>query len=94
MEDVVIRCLPFYEKHIPVVISPQVALQRSFPDSVSNILTCLSVPDAAATDPLSSIITFRKSGAYLLFGSGLFSQTFVNFSVPLRLRILSCPVMI
>ena len=53
-DEVEIRCLLFSAKTIPVVISPQVALHKTF-------------PEVAMTYPYSSTITFKKSGTYFLF---------------------------
>ena len=66
-DEVEIRCLLFSAKTIPVVISPQVALHKTFPEVASNKISYLSVLAAAMTYPYSSTITFIKSGTYFLF---------------------------
>ena len=91
-DDVVIRCFPFSEKHMPVVSSPHYALQRSFPDCASKRMICLSVVDVTAIWPHGSNMTLRWSGTTFLFGSGLFSHILPREFIFLKFKILSCPV--
>ena len=58
-DDVVMRCRPLLEKHIPVVSSPHCALHSTLPDWASNNVICLSVVDVAATWPAGSSMTLR-----------------------------------
>ena len=91
-EEVVIKCFPFWEKHMPVVSSPHCALQRSLPDYASKMMICLSVVEVTATWPKGSNITFKWSGTTFLFGSGRFSQNFSSVFISLKFKMRSCPV--
>jgi hypothetical protein len=94
VDDVVIKCFPFSDRHIPVINSPQVALQRTLPDFASKMVSCLAVLDDIAISQLSSKNTFIWSGLTFNFGSGCFSQIMSKFNVSLMLKFLSSPVRI